>query len=247
MQSLLLCMAACVASSYGYTLETSQFYQNDYGTPLGSRFGGYCSVNWDDGDHVNLNGIVADLQGHSTFDIQYLYVYAYGPTGTESIERLPQNLHTLMYDLVYLSWSSRLKYVQASDFAFWPNLIELHLYNNMLRQLPGDLLSNNPHIQTLDFSMNAISEIGSGFFDNLGELTQITFWSNPCMSTYMQTTDIHQAKADLMFYCGALPTPVSNVCPAACSSRINSIAAQVNAASAAVDTISNFIASLPKK
>lgn len=246
MQSLLLCVAACVVSSYGYSIDCSSFYENDYGTPIGQRFGGYCQINFGDNDFVHLTGINGDLGGRPLSDVQYLYVSGYGPTGSESIESLPSNLATLVPNLVALTWSTRLKHVKASDFASWPNLVQLNLYNNMIRQLPSDLLSNNVNLQWLDFSMNAIAVIGSGFFNGLNSLTQVSFYSNPCLGmSYMTSMDVAQTKKDLLFFCEALPAPVSNVCPAACSAKIAAIDKRVTAAAANVKTITDFIALLP--
>lgn len=246
LQSLLLCVAACVVSSYGYSLDCSSFYETDYGSPMGLQFGGYCQVNFGDNDFENLAAITGDLGGRPLSDVGLLYVYGYGPNGYESIEHLPSNLATLVPNLVSLTWSTKLKHVKASDFSSWPNLVQLNLYNNMIRQLPGNLLSSNTNLQWIDFSMNSIANIGSGFFTGLNSLTQINMYSNPCLSNYMSSSmDMTQTKKDIAFYCEALPAPVSNTCPAACSANIAAIEARVNAAAAKVDTINDFIALLP--
>lgn len=244
LQSLLLCIAAFVASSYGYSIDCSSFYQQDWGTPVGDVLGGYCQINYADSDEVNLVAINGDLAGKTLADVQFLYVSGYGSM-SEGTDRLPSNLGTLVPNLVFLSWNgARLKHISASDLAAWPNLIQLSLSNNMIRQLDGDLLSNNPLLHTIDFTMNSISQVGPGFFDGLTALTQINFYSNKCVDMYMSSMDIEQTKADILFFCGPLPVPVSNVCPAACSARIAAVEATVATAAAQVKTVADFVALL---
>lgn len=234
-----------MVSSYGYSLECGSFYDIDNGDPVGEQFGGNCEVNFGDNDFVNLVSIDGLFDTRWWPDVGYLNVYGSGPNGYESIDSLPSNLSSNVPNLVSLTWSTRLKHVQASDFASFPNLVQLNLANNMIRQLPGNLLSNNVNLEWIDFSMNSISVIGSGFFTGLNSLTQINMYSNPCLTNYMSSTDIAQTKKDILFYCEALPAPVSNTCPAACSANIAAIEARVNPAAAKVDTINDFIALLP--
>lgn len=244
MQSLLFCVAALVASSYGYSIDCSSFSQLDWGFSIGSRFGGYCQINYADNDQENLVAINGDLEGKTLADVEFLYVSGYGTMG-EGTDRLPSNLGTLLPNLVSLTWNgAKLKHVSASDFASWPNLLQLTLSNNMIRQLDGNLLSNNPLLQTIDFSMNSIALVGSGFFDGLTALTAVGFISNRCLEMYMPSMDIEQTKTDIAFSCGPLPVPVSNVCPAACSARIAAIEAQVAAAAGQVETVASFVALL---
>lgn len=225
LQSVLLCFAAFVAATHGYSLSC-MFSQMNWGSPVGNRFGGSCNFDFTDNDYVNLVQVTDGMVPIATTNVQYLSLYGSGST-MPGPPRLPSNLKTLFPDLVYLQWAGAgLRQLSASDLSSWPNLLTANFMSNNLRSLDANVFTNNPNLRTMDFSMNPLEVIGDGFFMGLNKLTQVSFMSVKCMGmSYMGSqTDIESQKSDIQHLCGPLvPVGASTQCAADCEGLFTGI------------------------
>jgi hypothetical protein len=65
---------------------------------------------------------------------------------------------------------SKLKEVHKRDLQQFPHLKELHLEQNELQFLPGDLFEANLELETIDFDNNQITHVGHNLLTSLTKL-----------------------------------------------------------------------------
>ncbi|CAO1294525.1 unnamed protein product, partial [Diamesa serratosioi] len=62
------------------------------------------------------------------------------------------------------------------------HVIELHLYHNLLEEIPNGVFSNNLELKTIDLWDNKIKFIGSSVFDGLTKLNDVDLDGNVCIN-----------------------------------------------------------------
>lgn len=95
---------------------------------------------------------------------------------------LPSNLSSYFPNLRGIAWAgSKLDSIKATDLQPFPNLVNLNIGRNYLRQVDGDLLKFTPKLKVLLMSDNYIRKVGVGLFQGITQLTTFDFSLNPCI------------------------------------------------------------------
>lgn len=134
----------------------------------------------------------------------------------------------------------KLKRISPSDLKSFSNLTYLNLSENKIKKIDENLFHNNPKLQYVDFSYNAISEVGPGLLKGLNVLTYFRIYSNICSGESSQLTlssdnTLADVQRDLDFVCGPEGESSSNACLADCTARAAVLQTRVRAVTESID------------
>lgn len=218
------------------------FTNSNYGEPIGTLYACYAQANYTDNKPTEVTAI----RGNHTDQKSNAYVQnlqVMGPYDV-GIDRIPAGISNFFPDLKIFTWdNARIKHLAQKDFKPFPNLIQVSIRYNMIKQLDGNLFKFNKKLQWIDFSSNAIQIIGKNFFDGLTELTQMMFYMNPCVGMMMMPSmNIENNKADLLWMCSPVKVQQEvEACPAQCSDRFNKIESRVSVVESKTDDLKAFL------
>ena len=104
----------------------------------------------------------------------------------QPVHFIPQGLGEFFPDLEGLAIGySQTKEVTKNDFAQFPKLKQLFLYNTNIQSLPADLFETNPDLLYILLNDNKLTHVGKGILSPLKKLHSAIFQKNPCINTYV--------------------------------------------------------------
>jgi hypothetical protein len=132
--------------------------------------------------NVNITSrqTITSVNGRTNFDGSSYEIFI---IANQVVNFIPADLGKFFPNLDGLSITgSMLKKVEKKDLQQFPNLIELHLYSNEIKFLPGDLFEGNLELRSFSFDSNPITHVGHNLVTPLKELEAAWFRSTNCMN-----------------------------------------------------------------
>lgn len=108
--------------------------------------------------------------------------------GDRSCKRIPRGFQNLMSNLEALYFKGcGIKTVSKADLSPLPKLILLHLGDNKISYLEGNLFQANLKLKYVVFEKNELSFVSPSLFDNFVSITLASFYGNPCVRSKSET------------------------------------------------------------
>lgn len=117
----------------------------------------------------------------------------------KTVHFLPEGMQYFFPQMIRMKISyCQLKSVDRGDFEWFPYLKNLHLDNNDLKVLEGDLFRRNYQLEHLNLDCNKIKFIGPGFTTGLNNLVEVYLLRNECINfSITASTQIPQLESKL--------------------------------------------------
>ncbi|CRL03192.1 CLUMA_CG016786, isoform A [Clunio marinus] len=121
------------------------------------------------GDPKNVSNVSQNhIEGRNNIDVLGIFVE------NQTLGFLPRNIDNFFPNLESLVFRhTRIENLFPSDLRVFPNLIQIDLRGNFIRQLDFHFFKNNLRLSAISFNCNPLNHIGHGVFDVLDELTSL--------------------------------------------------------------------------
>lgn len=122
------------------------------------------------------------LDGRTNADVKFLHAFQ------QTIRQLPRGMDRRLPNLIGMQlFNTELQSISAEDLRPFRELAYFSSWANKIKSIRGNLFRFSPNLKWLDFQNNSLQHVGHGLLDNLDELREAQFISNPCIDVYAKT------------------------------------------------------------
>lgn len=98
---------------------------------------------------------------------------------------VPRNLNKFYPNLeAFVNEAGGLIEISREDFAPFPKLKQLHLYQHKIVSLSSNTFDSNPNLQHISFASSPLKHFGPRFFDHLKQLKSLFLTTANCMNEF---------------------------------------------------------------
>jgi len=129
-------------------------------------------------------------KGKSLKDVASLLI-----TNCYGVKAMPTELLVFLDNLTVVEVrNSGLRTITKQDMRGLEKVKELWIVDNQLKQLPGDLFNDMPHLEYVSFASNEIVQIGKNLLEPLQKLKLVDFRGNAAIDVFFTTRQSNQRK-----------------------------------------------------
>lgn len=130
---------------------------------------------------VDANTNIVSISGTHAAGKDNSMVQGFRILGPTSLNFLPTGVASFFPNLKAIwSESTQISKVSRTDFAPFPQLIQVHFYDHKIESLYSDLFSSNLIVQHISFGANPLLYIGEGTFSSLSALKSLYLERSLC-------------------------------------------------------------------